>query len=407
MEKKSCLELTFRTYMLVFLLVLSISFTLISFSFEHLNFATTADEGYYLKYATYIGEKGLCGFPILFKNYIDNQQHWVYPNPLRAGFIILSAAWLRIFGYSFLNLAYLSLFSYFIFLLLSFYFVKKYFGDKIALLFIILLAFSPLNMAMARRALTDATTNLFTFTSIWLFFENLQERKTYKIFLFILIYTFTILIKENSVLLSPFFVFYILIRKHLFKDSLKSRDFLGLALIPCVIAGAVYFTLAGNISYVIDTARIIISSPSYNQYAIFFGSGPWYRYLIDFMLLSPWVCILAISFALNYITKNERKEEISYLLLLSISLLFLYNFFTKNVRYLIILDMPIRLFAILMLSELTELLFKNKSAKALVFLVVAIAFFDYYNFNYLFLRHGIYDPVSQYLLKALRIIPWE
>ncbi|MDP3786416.1 MAG: glycosyltransferase family 39 protein, partial [Candidatus Omnitrophota bacterium] len=198
---------------LVFLLVLAVSFTLTSLSIKDVEFESGADEGYYLRYASYIGEHGLGGFTDLFKNYIENQRDWLYSNPLRIGFITLSSVWLKIFGYSFLNLAYFSLFSFCVFLIISFYFASKYFDDKTALLLAILLAFSPLNMAMARRALLDSTFNLFCILSIWLFFDLLKKRTTLKYILFILIYSFTILVKETGVLLSIFFLLYLIFYK--------------------------------------------------------------------------------------------------------------------------------------------------------------------------------------------------
>jgi len=407
MEKKSQSKASPKLSILALLFIFAVSFTAISFGFKNLKFAANADEGYYLKYAAYIGDKGVSGFPDLFRDYTENQQNWLFPNPLRIGFIILSSIWLNIFGYSFLNLAYLSLFCFYAFLFACFYFVKKYFGKNSALLFTVLLAFSPLNMAMARRALMDSCSNLFMVLSVWLFFDTLRENKIFKTALFILVYSFTILVKESSVLLSIFFIFYILIRRGVFKKPVRPRDFLAATLLPFGIVGIVYVIAAGGMSYVMDTAEIIIKSPQTNQYAIMFGSGPWFSYIIDWILLSPWVAVLAIAFPLYYITKDEWEEAIFYLILFSITLIFLFSFFTKNIRYLIILDMPIRLFAILMLNELRLRIFKDKAFIMLVFIVIAVSFSDYSNFYNLFVRHDIYDPVTQWLLQAQHIIPWK
>lgn len=407
MEKKSQSKASPKPYILALLFIFAVSFTAISFGFKNLKFAANADEGYYLKYAAYIGDKGISGFPDLFRDYTENQQNWLFPNPLRIGFIILSSIWLNIFGYSFLNLAYLSLFCFYAFLFACFYFLKKYFGKNSALLVTILLAFSPLNMAMARRALMDSCANLFMVLSVWLFFDSLRENKIFKTALFILVYSFTILVKESSVLLSIFFIFYILLRWGIFKKPIRPRDFLAATLFPFGIVGIVYVIAAGGLSIIMDTAEIIIKSPQTNQYAIMFGSGPWFSYIIDWILLSPWVAILAIAFPLHYITKDEWKEEVSYLILFSVTLTFLFSFFTKNIRYLITLDMPIRLFAVLMLNELIGRVFKSGVFKIVLTFVIIIAFFDYLRFNNLFLKQGIYDPVTQWLLQAQHIIPYK
>ncbi|MFA5345664.1 MAG: hypothetical protein WC315_05260, partial [Candidatus Omnitrophota bacterium] len=73
--------------------MLVVAVTLLSFTLKNIRFASSADEGYYFRYASFIAQKGLSGFGALFKNYLENQQFWLYPNPLRVGFIILSAIW--------------------------------------------------------------------------------------------------------------------------------------------------------------------------------------------------------------------------------------------------------------------------------------------------------------------------
>lgn len=407
MEKKSYPNFSSRTNNLFLLLILSVSCTLILFSLGQIHFAVGADEGYYFRCATYIAQKGISGFPDIFKVYFENPQHQITQNPLRVGFIILASIWFKLLGCSFLNLALLSLFFYCLFLIIAFHFAKKYFKEYIALLFLILLAFSPLNMAMARRALIDSTVNFFNFLSIWLFLENLKERKSHETILFILVYAFAILIKEGSVLLSVFFFLYILIRKAIFKKPIKLADFLFDMFFSFSIAGIIYIALAGGVNQFFNTMMDVLTSPKVNDYAILFCSGPWFRYLLDFMLLSPWVSILAISFSANYILKQDWQEEVFYLLIFSFCSLFLYSFLIKNIRYLIFLNIPMCLFAVLMLDELVKRVFKQRESSILLILILGISFIDYSTFYYLFVKLGIYDPVSYWLLQARHIIPWK
>ncbi len=385
--------------------MLGISFVLLCSTFKYIQFAVTTDEGYYFKYATYIAKNGIMGFPGLFSDYIQNNGHWLFPSPIRIGYIIISSIWLKIFGQTFFNLACLSLFSFYVFLIFCFYFIKKYFDQRIASLSVVLMAFSPLNMAMARRALMDATVNLFTVASVWFFLESLKEKRLSKTIIFIAIYTATILIKENSVLISVFFVFYILMRRLIFKNNLRLIDFLAVTIIPFALAGVVYVALAGGFTPVADTVKIILSSPHFNRYAILFGSGSWVRYIIDFMLLSPWTCILAIGFTVYYLIRPEWDEPTFYLILFSLTMVILMDFFTKNIRYLLMLDMPIRLLAVLALGKLTGRIFKNSATFVVGIFIAAIALFDCLNFIDFFIQQGIYDPVSCWLLKASHIIP--
>jgi 4-amino-4-deoxy-L-arabinose transferase-like glycosyltransferase len=153
--------------------------------------------------------------------------------------------------------------------------------------------------------------------------------------------------------------------------------------------------------------KIILSSPAHNEYAILFGSGPWFRYLIDYMLLSPWVLILSSGFIFWHLASKEHDERVVYFLLAFVVLFFSLNFFTKNVRYVMVLDTPMRLFSVLMLKKLFDARFPKRAFLLISVCVAAIAVFDCLNFYNLFVRGDIYDPVSYWLLKIEHIIPWR
>jgi 4-amino-4-deoxy-L-arabinose transferase-like glycosyltransferase len=317
-------------YTLLFIVVISVSFLLVFSSLKYVRYFTEADEGYYLKYATYISTNGIGNFPDLFKDYTENKNNWFYPRPLRIGYILLSVISMKIFGDTFLSLSLLSLVSYLAFLIVSFYFTRKYFDEKIAFLLTILLAFSPLNMAMARRALQDSTANLFYILSIWLFFDLLSRRSNLKYVLFVLIFSFTILVKEPAVLLSPVFILYILIHKYLLKNPVHIKDILATTVYPFAIVGLVYMSCAGDFSYVLNTVKTILILQKTNQYSILYGSGPWFRYLIDFMLVSPWVCILSMGFIFYCLTLKELDSRISYFLIIFVLIFIFFNLFEKK-----------------------------------------------------------------------------
>jgi 4-amino-4-deoxy-L-arabinose transferase-like glycosyltransferase len=392
-------------YIVLFLIIAAVSCFIVISTFKGMQFAPQADEGYYFKYASHILHNGLGGFPLLFKDYTEDQQNWLFPNPLRIGYIALAAVWFYIFGTSFASLAYLSLFCFAGFLLISFYFIKKYFDGKTALLCGTLLAFSPLGMAMARRALTESAVNFLMTLSVWLFWGMIREAKTRKTVLFVLVYAFTVLVKETGALLSVFFVVYMLLRRYVFKAPVRLSVILSATLFPALIVAAAYALASSDMSRVAAIIRIVLFSPKTNQYAILLGSGLWFRYLIDFMMLSPWVCILAIGFFVRYLAGSEYKEPCLYFIAYAAAFVFFANFFTKNIRYINFIDMPMRLFAVLMLSDIIKRHFKKHGFAVLAILVILISLQDYANFYDLFLRKGIYDPVTFNILQGRLITP--
>lgn len=376
---------------------------------QNMKFAAQADEGYYLRYAIAISDKGLSEFRNLFSGYIENEKNWVYPTPLRIGFIILSSLFCKIFGNSFMAIAYLSLFSHLAFIVISYYFCRRVFDKEKASLLAVLVAFSPLPMAMAMRALSDSACVLFWALAVWLFLDMLmKDKRIIKKVIFLFAFIFSVLIKETSVfLVIPFFIF-MAVYKLIFKGALKWADFLYISLYPAVVLAVVYCLAAGSPGKIADMANLLLTTlttANYNQYAIIFCSGPWYRYIIDYILLSPWTVILSIGFIAYYFTLKEFDACIFYFLILLLTTFFTLNFFTKNARYAMILDMPMRLFAVLMLKKILEAKFPNRAAPLITILVAVIAILDYINFFNLFVRNGIYDPISFLLFRARHLIP--
>lgn len=393
-----------KTYILLLLLIVSI---LIFPSIRYVKFAERADEGYYLKYADTLTNKGLLELGNLFKDYIGHKENWLFPNPLRIGLFFISSIWCKIFGSSFMTLAYLSFFSYLLLIILNYIFSSKFFGRETAIFLSFLVAFSPINMAMSRRALSDSITTLFLAMSIWLFLDMIHhDKSTVKKIVFLIIFSSSILVKETSVLLViPFFIF-IFIYQIKFKGKIKWQDFLYLLVYPGVIVLAVYLIFSKNIFIIIEVVKAVSTAVKTNEYAILFGSGPWYRYIIDYMLLSPWTLLLSVGYVFYMILYLDKIEinEIYFLIVILASFL-LFNFFTKNVRYVMILDMPMRLFSVLMLKKIITVRFPKYTFILIAILIITISVFDYINFHTLFLKDGIYDPVSFLLLKSKRLIP--
>jgi len=406
MEERFELNLSKRNSWLLAGLIISISLVILSFSFKNIIFYELADEGYYLGYGSFIAEKGLSGFKELFRLYIEHQQIWLYPNPLRLGFIIFSALWIKAFGCFFANLAYFSFLCFLLFLVLNFHYLKKYFGQATAVFSLILLSSSPLNLAMARRCLTEGVLILFTYLSFWLFFDILKEKSRLKKVLFVLCATMSILIKETAVLYLLFFFIFHFFHNHFAKEKLSLKDSWWIYCLPVLLAGLAYAGL-GVFSYIFRIAAIILTSPQDNFFAKAFGAGPWFRYILDYLLLSPLVAIFGMAFIVSYLSEKEHAKEVIFPLTFLIFTFLIFDFFTKSVRYVMAMDLPLRLCAVLMLSRLTQRWFTKRALAILSAIILLIAVGDYLNFWHFFVKEAIYDPSSFFLLKAENLTPFK
>lgn len=395
-------------YLIAFFVVIFISlFNVYKYMPREQDFAAGADEGHYLTYAKRISENGIKIYPEIFDEHVKIKENQIWPSPLRVGYFLLAAQWFKFFGSSLRSLAKLSFICYILFLLLSLYFSKKYFGKGIASLFVLLLAFSPLPMAMAKRALSDSAGNLFAALSIWLFLDFLLEKKLLNFILFEAIYIYSILVREQSVLLICFFSLFFIIYKYAYKVNIPKIYFPAIIFVPITIVGLAWLISAQSFANVISMIKLTRALPALNQYSALFCRGPWFRYIIDYLLISPLATILALAFIIYALTNREilKDYKITYFLVLFLILYILLSSFdyNKNIRYAITLDIPMRLFTVFMLKEIFK---KSKFSVDFIFIsVLFFCFIDYQSFLALFCQKNIYDPVSFTLLKARQFIP--
>jgi hypothetical protein len=86
-------------------------------------------------------------------------------------------------------------------------------------------------------------------------------------------------------------------------------------------------------------------------------------------------------------------------------LIFLFSFFTKNVRYGVVLELPIRVFGVLMIGVLAG---EGKSLRATLgagLAVALVAFLEWRSFELFWVRYHGYDPVTHFLAIARELVP--
>ncbi|MDD5078354.1 MAG: glycosyltransferase family 39 protein [Candidatus Omnitrophica bacterium] len=393
-------------YRTALFLIIPAAVLLLAMTFKDIRYLPRADEGCYFQYASQVAQKGLSGFAEIFKEYVSNPQCWICPNPLRIVFIGISAFWLNLAGHSLPGLSYLSLLFYGLFLLVSYYFSRKYLGEWFALALLLLLAFSPIQMAMGRRVLAESAANFFSVFSIWLFWDFLNRKSPLKFAFFIAVYSCSILTRESALILTVPFLVMLSAGKFSGEGKGGLKYIPAVLLLPPLIALAAY-ALLGCFPYLGGAVNIAFGPPRINPYALLCGSGPWYRYVIDYMVLSPWTVILAIGFIFYFILSRPRERMASYFMVIFLFSFILLNCFAKNLRYAMPLDLPLRLFALLMLKALAGRFFGRQADKAVLAAALLVSALDYLSFYHLFIGEAVYDPASFFLLKAVRMVPFN
>ncbi len=383
-----------------------------------------SDEGIYFAQAQVIKSEGLAGFKKIAVDYINDSSLQFYPTPLRVLHILLISISLSIFGSSILGLSYYSLLCFLSTIIVSFLFVKKFWDEKIAIITTIFMAFSPLNLGVARRALMDSGYNLFTIISLALFF-NFIHTKTQKHFLYFLgSLIFLILYKETSYFYFPFFIIALFLLKLLGDNDIKWEHLLNITIIPPILCLFIYIILLGGITNTINVFKIIFL-PNFLtplQYGVDYCSGPWTHYFLDYFIVIPLISIIVFLYLGYYFIKAQKHLYTSLLIAFLFYFVITFSIFFKNIRYGITLNFIYSLLAALALVVFSETFLsklnlstinkewsnnKNFSKTALIVSVILISLFSLKTYDKIFLKYGMYDTVIFHLLKVERMIPQD
>jgi 4-amino-4-deoxy-L-arabinose transferase-like glycosyltransferase len=359
------------------------------------------DEGFYVRYGAYMATEEGASIRALSNEYIRNSKWQLFPNPLRAGHILLSGWWMKMLHRSdFIALSRMSCFFSILLLFLGYWFARRLFDKQVALLALILLASSPIALAMGRRALQDSVVAFFLIASLYIFYEAVNTKKSIYAVLLVPILYMSIMVKETSILLAVFFVVYLLYDRTFVRKDFNVFPLLAAIILAVLLTDISYLVITGSLSKFIQLLRIILLSPETNRYAIKYQSGSLTRYLYDFLLISPLTLIASGIFCAAYcMDRKIRSEGARYLLWFFTVLYILFSFFSKNIRYVIALDFPIRIFAVLAVWTACSKFGRPKVAVALC-AVLTMAVIDVIFFRHIFIICKVYDPVTYQLLTA-------
>ena len=369
-----------------------------------------ADEGNYFKQANEIASNGFQGIKENTADYLNNPEHKAIPNPMRLGHLLPIALFLKLYK-SIVALSVYSMLCYIVFIIISFYYIKKLWNIDLALITTILLSISPLGLALARRALADSDYYLFSSLAIFLFIDHISKPSNSKLYLFLLFLTFSWLIRETTFFLLPFFVGYLIYYNVRFSAKFNIKDILLTLFVPVISVFLIYILFFG-----LADAVSIMKVPVSNEMGVptgygLYTRGSWYYYILGFIMLSPYVVLFSFCF-IGYTLLNLKADRKEWLLVLLFIYLFIpLGFAHKEIRYGINFDLIIRIFFGLFLLRFYEEYksFFKLHVKNLMIIVVflSIIFYDMKSFNNFFIANKIYNPIMYNLMEAEKFIPSE
>ena len=365
------------------------------------------DEHLYAHYLDQLIHVGLGRYPDIVDAYLALQKTLegsILP-PTRFLYIFFAYLWHGVFGGAPLGCFYAvsRVFSVGV-LLVAAGFIRRLLPDRrMALAVLALMAFSPLQIHFAQHALVDGFFEFWALLTLWALWENLRGPgrpgwlAVYTVGLALMVTT-----KENA-----FFIFVAVVSLLALNRWLRfgtvTRPLLVLTIVGPLVGVAILTNLAGGIGTLVSVYRLGVEKNMHLAYAIATGDGPWYRYLSDFMLVSPLVLILAIG-AVFQVRRTERA--LCFLLVFSIaSYLLMCNIkYGMNLRYGTIWDLPLRVFAAAQLGLLAQRLEATWHGRFFAVGVALLCAFDLNQYYRLAVAYPLYELVPGDLLQALHIL---
>lgn len=363
------------------------------------------DEGLYREYLNGLIKSGIASYPQIVEEYIEAQKELtgsILP-PLRVLYILTAYIWHLIFGCGAMDaLRQVASFFSILTLALATIFAWRLRGPAWAIAIAALMAVAPTQIHMSQHALVDGFFTFWALLALWFLWENFRAPRDWRWLIgYIAALASLVLTKENS-----FFVWIallaLLVSNRWLHFGTVTRELVVATVLGPMLGVVALIFFAGGIGTFIETYQLSVVKNLNLRYAILTGDGPWHRYLVDLLLVSPVILLLAVGsiFRLD----RTKKPECFMAIFIAASYLIMCNVrYGMNLRYANMWDMPLRFLAVSPIVAMTAL--AGRYAKLLtavaVVLVAAIEFRQYY---ILAVQNPLYELVPHDLLRALRIL---
>jgi len=352
--------------------------------FNDVTYFNPSDETVYLRFARTLASTS--AYPDVVRMFLEDPSLWIYPNPLRWSYIGTSALYCAVRGVcGYRTLATLSTGSGILVVALTYWLGVRLFERRTALVATALMATAPLQLALGRRALADEFFCAVVLASVAAMIEWLRRPRPAWLIAWIVLTTLAFAAKEHFLFIYPVVLSVWWVRE---------RRIRWVWMLPPLLFFAVFCALAGDVGSFFRIARTIVSATQ-APYVVQFQSGPPQRLLIDFLAIAPLATIAFIA-AACHINRGPNWSGHFSTLLLAAGILVVHSLVpSKNLRFAVAADPFMRLLVASWLPRTWP------STAALIgnAIVELTLFYD------IFIRFGVYDPVTSQLLRALGMLP--
>ncbi|MGA3172103.1 MAG: hypothetical protein ABSE62_13940 [Chthoniobacteraceae bacterium] len=368
----------------------------------------TVDEYLYVKNVEMVKAVEPFNYPALVQNYVNlqSQMQEVMLPPTRFVYIVLGWAWDAIFhsGPRMALRSVAAMFSVLSFLL-SGVFAYRLGGKRFALVAGALMAVGPMELMLAHRELVDGVFAFWAQLSLWLLWENLQRpRRLGWLAAYAGSIAVMVLTKENAFFAAVGLGGIICVAAFVPGLKLGRSPWTAAAATAAggLMGALVLICLAGSPHTLIQTYELLVTKAEKMTFAYVSGGGPWFRYIVDLMLVSPVVLLLAVGGIFGL--RRENRQGIFLLLFVVFSCAVMINVKNgMNLRYATMWDMPLRYLAAGVILQMAGGVRRAPALAAMALLAVVMGV-ELHQYRLLFVQNDIGDPIPQLLNYTLGIM---
>jgi Dolichyl-phosphate-mannose-protein mannosyltransferase len=296
--------------------------------------------------------------------------------------------------------------------------VWRMFGLRALPAALALMACSPIAIHFAQHALIDGVMAFWATTCLWLLWENLR-RPNHTGWLVALGVSLgaMVLTKENAFFVQVALAGLVVANRWAKFGTVTPKLLLVGVLAP--LSGVIaLIALSGGSHVFVEIYQLLVTKAQGLTYAIKTGDGPWYRYIVDMVIVNPIVVLLAIGGIFTLLhrgriapanapvseAESQRRAFLYLLAFVGFSYLVMCNIrYGMNLRYASIWELPVCALAAGQLSLLSRR-FGSKHGLVLAVGVAAIFFYDLRQYQIFFTDFGLYELVTEGLVRAVKIL---
>ena len=363
------------------------------------------DEDLYRTYVDGLTRGGLGAYPQIVDEYIEHQKTLtgsILP-PVRFLYIFVSYLWRGVFGCDSITALHQVASCFNIFsLCLAGIFAWRLRGAVWSLGVLALFAFAPTQIHMSQHGLVDGFFTFWATLTLWLLWENLAKPRDWRwLVAYVVVFVLLVITKENSAFVW-FACAFLILSNHWLRFGTVTRELLIATVLGPLLGVVVLIFLAGGIPTLFETYHLSITKNFTLPFAIHTGDGPWHRYLIDLLLVSPIVLVLALG-GIFRLTREDKPEWFLAIFVAASYLVMCNLKYGMNLRYANMWDMPLRFLAVSSLVSLVRPFGKYQNI-VLGLAIAAICAVELREYIVLAVRFPLYELVPEALLRALHIL---